>query len=178
MKERSVAERLEELQPPKPRAEARLTARNAAVMEFARVQAERTAEAPRAVPARQGLFARLRLSRNETRDGSAFMKWRLSNRTAFGAVASGGIAAFAIAVMWPMFRDGAERVPVLPESYETTDLRRQRQPVEIPRASHLPEQPQPDTRGLQPLLPPPAAGARGKETNAAPMRPTADPYSY
>jgi len=113
MTERSLAKKLEDLEAPKPRAEARLAARNAALLEFSRVQAERVSDAQPAP--RQGFWSGFRLSRNDTRDGRAGMKWGLVSRTAFSAVASGCVATFAIAVMWPMFRDrAAPVVPVVP----------------------------------------------------------------
>jgi Ca-activated chloride channel homolog len=125
MNERSVAEKLENLQAPKPRAEARLAARNAALLEFARTQAERPAGAPTLprAPTRQGFWSRMRLSRNESRDGRARMKWWLVRRTAMSAVASGCVATIAIAVL--MFRHGAAVPPVVPPSRPeaTVDMR-------------------------------------------------------
>jgi Ca-activated chloride channel family protein len=131
MKDRSVAEKLENLAVPKPRAEARLAARNAALVEFARVQAQGdlrdqpASVLPDAAPAvRQGFWSRLRLSRDDSRHGSSRMKWGLVSRTAFGAAASGCVAAFALAMMWPMFRGDADLPSALPSENESTvDLR-------------------------------------------------------
>jgi Ca-activated chloride channel family protein len=136
MKDRSVAEQLEKLEAPKPRAEARLAARNAALVEFARAQSDQPAQ-EQPTPeqaARQGFWSRFRLSRDDSRHGSSRMKLGLVRRAALSAVASGCIATFAIAVMWPMFRDRSEP-SVLPEQYETT--------VMLPRApkKDVPERP-------------------------------------
>jgi Ca-activated chloride channel homolog len=193
MKESSVAEQLETLAAPKPRAEARLAARNAAVVEFARVNARpELARVPGdgaqpelpARPVRQGFWSRLRLSRNDKRDGSPRMRWRVVSRTAFGAVASGSIAAFAIAVMWPMFRDGSETTTLLPQEYEATvDLQRHGRQAEIPKAVGAPLRSEPDARPTQPAASRKVAGASVRESKSLPMpsfrsRPVADPYTY
>ena len=136
MKDRSVAEQLEKLEAPKPRAEARLAARNAALAEFARAQADLPAqEQPTPDQAtRQGFWSWLRLSRDDSRHGSSRMKWGLVRRTALSAVASGCIVTFAVAVMWPMFRDRSAPA-LMPEQYEpAVDLRRPQKQDERPQS--------------------------------------------
>jgi Ca-activated chloride channel homolog len=165
MKQRSVAEQLGTLEAPKPRAEARLAARNAALLEFSRVRDGQPAGAQPARPGPKGFWSRFRLSRNETRDGSAGMKWGLVSRTAVSAAASGGIAVFAIAVMWPMFRDRSAP-SILPAETEATV--RLQQPVsgliadpvpDEPPEQYLPAQSTPayEAKASEPLPPPPAA---------------------
>ncbi len=131
----TVTEKLEKLEAPKPRAEARLAARNAALVEFARVQSNNPPQeqpTPEQV-ARQGFWSRFRLSRNETRHGGPGMKWGLFGRSAFGAVASGCVAAFALMVMWPMFRNSDLRGSATVEQYEpTVDLKRSEQKKDQP----------------------------------------------
>jgi Ca-activated chloride channel family protein len=152
MKDRSVAEQLEKLEAPKPRAEARLAARNAALVEFARAQARESANGQPAQEqptpeqaARQGFWSRFRLSRDDSRHGSSRMKWELVSRTAYGAVASGCVAAFALAVMWPMFRNQDVRQGALPAGYETTvDLQHPGQKKDQQSRA----QPQPQLQGL------------------------------
>jgi len=149
----NATEKLEKLEAPKPRAEARLAARNAALVEFTRVQPNNP---PQEQPtpeqaARQGFWSRFRLSRNETRHGRSRMKWGLVSRTAFGAVASGCVAAFALAVMWPMFRSPDVRQATRPAGGEATvDLRRAQRQAENPQVVNLPAEaaPQPRMSGL------------------------------
>src|SRR4051812_16352875 len=109
----SFAEKLEELQAPAPDARARAAARRAALEEFARVQgavaeAGSSSDPPKA---RKGSWPWLRLSRDN--NGSPRMKMVVS-RAMLGGVASVGVAAFAIAVLWPMFRNSPQLQSVRP----------------------------------------------------------------
>ena len=97
----SLAEQLKKIEAPAPGAEARAAARRAALAEFARVQETRSDSPVRS----QGSWSWLRLSR--TNNGSPQMKWVVS-RAMFGGVASLGITVFAVAVLWPMFRNSPE----------------------------------------------------------------------
>jgi Ca-activated chloride channel homolog len=131
----SLAERLKNLEAPAPGAEARAAARRAALAEFARVQDARVdASAPEASAdsptASQGFWPWLRLSRNH--NGGSHMKLVVS-RTMFGGIASAGVTVFAVAVLWPMFRNSPDlkstQPPVAVES--TIDLQKSAEPHRI-----------------------------------------------
>jgi Ca-activated chloride channel family protein len=143
----SLAEKLQGLEAPAPRAAARLAARRAALDEFARVHGANPV-APVVPAARQGFWSRLRLSRNEPRNGSTRMKWVVS-RAAFGGLASACVVAFATALLWPMFMNHPELRATPAAATETTIDFNQgiTQPLPLPDtpAEPIPVEPQAST---------------------------------
>ncbi|HTU65193.1 MAG TPA: von Willebrand factor type A domain-containing protein [Steroidobacteraceae bacterium] len=152
MKDRSIAEQLQDLDAPAPRAEARAAARQAALAELARVQAERPAAGVTPVAAtstnnsRQGFWSRFRLSRQQSHDGSRNMKWLVS-RSALGGLASVGVVSLAAALLWPMFMENRALQQVAP-------------PIEADIVEEVREVPPPRVENLQPVdVPMPALAA-------------------
>ena len=147
----SLAERLKNIESPPASAAARLAARRAALDEFARVQAANTVAPPVSTQASQGFWSWLRLSRDDTRNGSSRMKLVVS-RTLFGGVASFCVVAFAAAILWPMFRNDAALQSMRPPGEtETADRSREWHYRDAAAASSsIPDEPEPTPMSASP----------------------------
>jgi Ca-activated chloride channel family protein len=116
MSERSFESELARLAPPAPDPAARLSAKRAALAEFARVHAHAPEEegAPRKQNAFKAFLTALRLTRDEQQHGRAPMSISTRN-TLFGSVATLSVAVLGVTLMWPTIRrDGGLPTPELP----------------------------------------------------------------
>jgi Ca-activated chloride channel homolog len=131
MSERSFETELARLAPPAPDPAARLSAKRAALAEFARVHTHAPEEegAPRKQNAFKAFLTALRLTREEQQHGRTPMSISTRN-TLFGSAATLSVAVLGVALMWPTIRrDGGLPAPELPPARNAIEQRVPTQPA-------------------------------------------------
>jgi Ca-activated chloride channel family protein len=139
MNENSFEAKLARMSAPVPDPEARLKAKRAALEEFARVHAANQAsDAPS-----KGLWAALRLFRDDSSHGSTSMAWFV-RRNLFAGVAGACVVGLGIAMVWPIFSNyGDSRLFDDLQAPVTVDLKPAGREEPASQAAKAPEPPEP-----------------------------------
>ncbi len=102
MNDKSIEARLARVTAPAPDPEARLRAKRVALEEFARIHAANQNAAATSEAQPKGLWAALRLFRDDSSHGSTSMAWFV-RRNLFAGIAGACVVGLGIAMVWPAF---------------------------------------------------------------------------
>jgi Ca-activated chloride channel homolog len=168
MKDQSIEARLAELNAPTPDADARLQAKRAALVEFARVHAANQELSEGDQTTFKAFWNLARLFRDDKSPGRSTMNWS-RNRTLVGSVASVCVLAFGAVMLWPVFTHRGE-LPMVQEPVRVDvspgDTRSEpEQQVPVPE---IPAPPADNSRKLIPT-PPPVVRARADNAPNSPL---------
>lgn len=168
MKDQSIEARLAELNAPTPDADARLQAKRAALVEFARVHAANQELSEGDQTTFKAFWNLARLFRDDKSPGRSTMNWS-RNRTLVGSVASVCVLAFGAVMLWPVFTHRGE-LPMVQEPVRVDvspgDTRSEpEQQVSVPE---IPAPPADNSRKLI-LTPPPVVRARADNAPNSPL---------
>jgi Ca-activated chloride channel homolog len=168
MKDQSIEARLAELNAPTPDADARLQAKRAALVEFARVHAANQELSGGDQTTFKAFWNLVRLFRDDKSPGRSTMNWS-RNRTLVGSVASVCVLAFGAVMLWPVFTHRGE-LPMVQEPVRVDvspgDTRSEpEQQVPVPE---IPAPPADNSRKLIPT-PPPVVRARADNAPNSPL---------